>query len=90
MRKANENTLAALEDMQALSEGFPHPMNSEIGAVGRVSQGLVLYPMPGFMVPIINISPGMAQPSICVLISGKKVDIVAQSQDLRANLATEG
>lgn len=34
MGKANENTLAALEALQALTEGFYHPINCEIGAVG--------------------------------------------------------
>lgn len=38
-----------------------------------VSQGLVLHPMPGFVVPITNISPGMPHPSICALISRKNL-----------------
>lgn len=43
MGKANESTLAALEVMQALTEGLHHPMNREIGAVGAGSSPYIRF-----------------------------------------------
>lgn len=73
MGKANENTWAALEAMPALTEGFHHAIMVKLGQLVDMSQGLVLHPMPGFMVLVTSISPGMLHPSIPVLISGKKL-----------------
>lgn len=73
MGKANGNTWAALEAMPALTEGFHHAIMVKLEQLVDVSQGLVLHPMPGFMVPVTNVSPGMWHPSVPVLISRKKL-----------------